>query len=72
MIKFINKKHIAKNEETGKITIYYSVSDIFLGVVLFALVAFFINDYLSHSLGRQGSECISYPSVLDMENIDKK
>ncbi len=51
MVKFIHKKHILQNKESGKIIIYYSLTDITLGVALLALVVFFINDYLSHQPG---------------------
>jgi len=50
MIKFIHKKHVYENKETGKIIIYYNASDIFLGTVLLILVVFFINNYLSNAL----------------------
>ena len=53
MIKFINKKHIHTEKDPYKIVIYYSVSDIFLGTILMALVIFFIHDYLSHSLPKR-------------------
>jgi len=59
MIKFIHKKHIKNDTETGKIIIYYSLSDILLGVLLFGLVVFFIQDYLSHTLGEERNKCIS-------------
>ncbi len=52
MIKFRHKKHLNSTKEKGKILIYYSISDIFLGAVLMALVVFFMNDYLSHTIGR--------------------
>ena len=52
MIKFKHKKHISENKEIGKIIIYYNASDIFLGTALLILVVFFVNDYLSHRLGK--------------------
>jgi hypothetical protein len=50
MIKFIHKKHIQETSGTKGLVIYYNVSDIFLGLTLFVLVIFFINDYISHRL----------------------
>ena len=50
MIKFLHKKHINKDHGNAKIIIYYNLSDIFLGTTLIILVAFFIHDYLLHSL----------------------
>lgn len=64
MIKFIHKKHIKSDEATGKIIVYYSISDIFLGALLFGLVVFFIHDYLSHALGKEKNNCLSYPGLL--------
>ena len=69
MIKFIHKKHINRNIENGKIIIYYSVSDIILGIILVSLVIFFIHDYLVHSFEKKSSTCFSYPqSALDTAN----
>ena len=39
-----------EDKDSGKIVIYYNVSDIFLGAFLLILVVFFINNYLSHAL----------------------
>ena len=50
MIKLIRKKRI-KEHEHGVIHIYYSISDIFLGTVLMILVLFFINHYISTTIG---------------------
>jgi hypothetical protein len=50
MIKFLHKKHLSANAHTGKIVIYYSAFDIISGIMLVALVAFFIHFYLVHSL----------------------
>ncbi len=49
MIEF-RRKEKQENTPSNKLIIYYSISDIFLGIILMALVAFFINDYLSHHL----------------------
>jgi hypothetical protein len=46
MLKFLHKKHIYKNLKNSKLTIYYSISDIFLGSLLIILVLFFIYNYL--------------------------
>ncbi len=51
MIKFIRKKHV-KEHEDGVIKIYYSISDVLLGTVLMILVLFFINHYISTTVGR--------------------
>jgi len=60
MIKFKHKKHIYDNKESGKIVIYYNISDIFLGTALLILVVFFINDYLSHALGTSDNQTYRY------------
>lgn len=46
MLKLVHKKHIFKNLYNSRLTIYYSVSDIVLGIALIMLVAFFIYNYL--------------------------
>lgn len=51
MIKFVHKKYTEEKDEKGNTIIYYNFTDLFLGIALFVLVAFFINDYLSHSIG---------------------
>lgn len=66
MIKFIHKKHLQENKVSGKIVIYYNISDIFLGVTLLILVAFFINDYLSHTLATYSDSASLYQ---DFENL---
>lgn len=67
MIKFIHKKHI-REVEGGKLVIYYNISDIFLGVVLLALVVFFIHDYLSHALNEGRNNCPTFSrSVFDVQ-----
>ena len=50
MIKFIKKQHVQEEKISGKVIIYYSISDIFLGTALLLLVAFFIHDYISQRL----------------------
>jgi hypothetical protein len=74
MIKFIHKKHINNDIEKGKIIIYYNVSDIVLGIILLALVAFYMHDYLSHALRKSYGDCSYYPKVVDLQKniINKK
>ena len=64
MIKFLHKKHMHKSIETGKIIIYYNFLDIFLGVLLTTLVAFFIHDYLSHALAINQKPDFQYISPI--------
>ncbi len=45
MIKFIHKKHINKVPHTSKFVVYYSVTDIILGILLLVFVVFFIANY---------------------------
>ena len=45
MIKFVNKKYIRLDSKTSHFTIYYSVSDIVLGILLIGLVSIFICNY---------------------------
>jgi len=72
MIKFIHKKHINQDMQGGKIIIYYSISDIVLGVMLLALTVFFMNDYLSHSLKKSSSDCSFYPKLVSEMQVNKK
>ena len=59
MIKFIHKKHINQSSQNAKIVIYYSISDIVLGIVLMALVAFFIYNYLEFKVfSSQINKCV--------------
>ena len=68
MIKFIHKKRIVEDGEKGKIIIYYNLTDIFLGLILFGLVVFFINDYLSHSLKGLQNNCMEFSKqTLDIK-----
>lgn len=48
-----------QKESGSKLVIYYNVSDIVLGIMLLGLVAFFIHNYLSTSLGYERS-CSNY------------
>lgn len=54
MLKFVHKKHINKNPNTKALIIYYSLSDIILGLLLVTLVAFFIYNYLEFSFNTTG------------------
>lgn len=63
MIKFVHKKHMHQEKKDNKIVIYYNVSDIFLGAALLILVAFFINDYLSHALNPSNTG--SYSNTIE-------
>lgn len=62
MVKFLHKKHINKGKGAGRVVIYYSLSDIFLGVILVALSIFFMNDYLSHTIWASKSQNSNYTS----------
>lgn len=62
MIKFVHKKHISKARSGNKAVVYYSVSDIVLGVVLWALVAFFVISYLNVNLHPKQTGYINYKS----------
>jgi hypothetical protein len=44
----------------NKIVIYYNALDIILGIILMALVVFFIHDFLSHSLNESCNNIDSY------------
>lgn len=47
MLKFIHKKHINQQAKSKfRFVIYYSASDIVLGILLIALTSFFIYNYL--------------------------
>ncbi len=74
MIKFIRKKHVKDEGKKGKFIIYYSPLDIILGIILGALVIFFIHDYLSHSLNKRQSNCIysSKTALFGNKNILNK
>ena len=69
MIKFIHKKHLHAKKESGKIVVYYNVTDIFLGIILMALVVFFIHDYLSHNLEHSYNGGVMSPYYGDQAKI---
>ena len=50
MIKFIHKNQIHKHPKTKFFVIYYSLSDVILGLLLFILVAFFAYNYVYEQL----------------------
>ncbi len=45
MIKFVHRKHYNKKDFPHKIVIYYSFSEIVLGIMQIVLVVFFIYNY---------------------------
>ncbi len=58
MLKFVHKKHMHKDRPEAKFVIYYSVSDIVLGLLLIILVSFFAVNYVRDNLdGRAGAGC---------------
>lgn len=72
MIKFVHKKRVEKNIEKGKLIVYYNFFDILLGVILFSLVVFFINYYLSHSLKRTKDNCPSFYKSLNADYVNRQ
>ncbi|MDE2312305.1 MAG: hypothetical protein KGJ93_04455 [Patescibacteria group bacterium] len=51
MVKFVHKRYQHKTPP-AKLVIYYSLSDIVLGILLVGLVAFFVVSYVrDHSIG---------------------
>lgn len=73
MIKFVYKKRTEEEGEKGNTVIYYNFTDIFLGLILFGLVVFFINDYLSHSLIKKQSDDVLFqgPPLTGEGNVLK-
>jgi len=81
MIKFVHKKHINLTPKTSKIIIYYSISDLILGLLLIILVGFFIYNYLMFSMGGIGPKSRAmtfsnnaevYNKVLKNNSYDKE
>ena len=64
MIKFIHKSQIHKRPQTRAFVVYYSVSDIILGLLLFSLVAFFAYNYLQEQLFSKTQTVYSNPANL--------
>jgi hypothetical protein len=50
MLKFVHRKHFNKIKGQAKIVVYYSLSEIILGVLLIMLASFFAMDYLKNNL----------------------
>ena len=51
MLKFVHKKHINQQAKSKfRFVIYYSASDIVLGILLMALTTFFIYNYLQANI----------------------
>ena len=49
-IKFVHKRHIQEHSHPDYIVISYSMSDIFLGVLLVILIGFIIYNYIEVNL----------------------
>jgi hypothetical protein len=49
-IKFVHKRHIQEHNHPDYVIISYSMSDIFLGVLLVSLTGFIIYSYLEINL----------------------
>ena len=49
MISLKHKKHLHKVQYSSKLVIYYSLSDILLGLILIVLVVFFSIYYISQN-----------------------
>jgi hypothetical protein len=61
MLKFVHRKHFNKIKGQAKIVVYYSLSEIILGVLLIMLASFFAMDYLKNNL--KNNELNIKPSV---------
>lgn len=60
MFKFVHKKHMYKDKPAAKFVIYYSISDIVLGILLIAFVSFFAVSYVQdHIYGGPVIGCFS-------------
>lgn len=53
---------------SGDIFIYYSMSDVILGTALLILVFFFIQNYLSHTIGPERENDIAWINQLYEES----
>lgn len=49
MFKFVKNTHMEKTRNKNKIVITYSVSEIILGILLVAMVSFYIYNYLTNA-----------------------
>ena len=50
MFKFVHKKHIYHNRPEAKFVIYYSASDIVLGLLLIIIVTFLTINYIKYNI----------------------
>ncbi len=65
MLKFVHRKHFNKLKGEAKIVVYYSLSEIILGLLLVVLVTFFAMDYLKNNLYNSASK----PAVASDINV---
>ena len=49
MFKFVKNTHMKKPHNKNKIIITYSISEIILGILLVAMVSFYIYNYLTNA-----------------------
>ena len=56
MLKFVHRKHFNKLKSEARIVVYYSLSEIILGLLLIVLVTFFAIFYLKNNLVPYKSE----------------
>lgn len=61
MLKFKRREKIISEEDKGKVVIYYSGSDVFLGGALVFLSIFFANDFLARRT------YLNYDSVVHLD-----
>ncbi len=62
MLKFVHRRHFNKIKE-ARIVVYYSLSEIILGLLLVVLVTFFALDYLKNNLSEGKSNVVSSVGV---------
>ncbi len=51
MIKFLHQKQLEKKLSPGKIVIYYSFTQIVMGVLLIGLISFYVYSYWQTNYG---------------------
>ncbi len=73
MVTFVHKKHYKSHDHKNKMVITYSLSEVAMGVLLLALSAFYIYDYLTHRLDiRNSFNAVGYrasPPTLETNQI---